>query len=401
MSETTVPVLRLKPREERRLRTGHPWVFSNEIDTAATPLRGLTAGGEVVIEDSRGRALGRAYVNPHSLITARLFSHDPQQSLDADFIGARLEQALALREQLFPDPYYRLVFGESDGLPGLIIDRYGDVFVLQAGTAGMEQAQPEIVAALLARFAPSAIVARNETSVRDLEQLPRYTRALHGDLPTEIRVRENGLEYRAPLATGQKTGWFYDHRSARKRLLPLSKDARVLDVFSYCGAWGVLAAVHGASEVICLDSSAPALEYVVSNASANGVADVVTTMHGDAVASMRSLLVAEERFDVVVVDPPAFIKRRKDHKAGLQGYRTLNELAVRLVKPGGFLISASCSMQLSGAELLDTVRGAARQHDRQVQMIAADGQAEDHPVHPAVVETSYLKSFLLRVLNPV
>ena len=394
----TLPTLRLRRGEERRLRSGHLWIYSNEVDTERTPLKGLPAGVEVVIEDHRGKPLGRAYANPQSLICARLFSRDPQQGLSGSLLKKRIADAISFRERLFPEQCYRAVFGEADGLPGLVIDRYRDLFVLQSGTAGMEAVQDRVADILVAQHGARAVVARNESSIRELEGLEAYTRALHGELPDEVSLSENGVEYSAPLAGGQKTGWFFDHRAARRQLMPLAKGARVLDVFAYCGAWGVLAATQGATEVTCLDSSAAALDYVHRNAGANGVADRVQSLHADAFAGMKELAAAGEKFDIVVLDPPAFIKRRKDAKNGLAGYHAINELAVRLVAPGGILVSASCSMHLPAAQLLDVVRASARHIDRFAQVFAQAGQAEDHPVHPAIPETAYLKSWFARIL---
>ena len=397
----SVPVIRLKRGEERRIRSGHLWIYSNEVDTAVTPVKALTPGGEVVVEDSRGKALGRAYANPHSLICARLFSRDPNQSLDRPFLHRQIAQAVSLREALFEGGCYRAVFGDGDGLSGLVIDRFADTFVIQSGTAGMDAVLDDIAAALDDLYSPQHIVVKSESAVREQEGLAPMVQALKGELPAEVLLHENGVRYLAPLAEGQKTGWFYDHRAARRRLLPLVPGARVLDVFSYCGAWGVLAAARGAASVTCVDSSARAMEYVQRNAELNGVADRVTTLTMEANAAMKELILQGQRFDVVVIDPPAFIKRKKDFKNGLAGYHAINELAMRLVEPGGVLVSASCSMHLSRAQLMDVVRASGRHIDRFVQVFASEGQGEDHPVHPAIPETEYLKSIFARVLMNV
>lgn len=398
MTDQPAPVLRLKKNEDRRLRTGHLWVYSNEVDIVATPLKDLPPGVEVVVEDHRGKPVGRGYANPHSLICARLYSRDVRQGLTKTFFKKRIEQAIALREKFFPGGCYRAVFGEADGLPGLVIDRYRDVFVVQTGTAGMENVLPVIADALNSLYQPDAIVARNESSIRELEGLEGYTRPLLGEMPATLALEENGIAFNAPLSEGQKTGWFYDHRAARRKMIPLAREARVLDVFSYCGAWGVLAAAHGATEVTCVDSSATALEFVHRNAEANGVNDTVRTLEADAQAAMKELAAAGERFDLVILDPPAFIKRKKDFRNGLAGYHAINELAMRLVSPGGVLVSASCSMHLGRDQLLDVVRASGRHIDRFVQVFAGEGQAEDHPIHPGIPETAYLKSWFARVL---
>jgi len=398
---SSVPVLRLKRGEERRIRSGHLWVYSNEVDIAVTPLKPLTPGGEVVVEDSRGKPLGRAYANPHSLICARLFSRDPNQSLNQAFIEKAIERAVQLRERLFEGGCYRAVFADADGLSGLVIDRFNDTFVIQSGTAGIDAVLNDVAAALDNLYQPQNIIVKSESAVRSQEGLAPMVQVLKGEMPSEILLQENGVEYFAPMQEGQKTGWFYDHRAARRRLQPLVAGARVLDVFSYCGAWGVLAAAQGAQSVTCIDSSARAIEFVQRNAAHNGVAERVTTMTMEANAAMKELLANGQRFDVVVLDPPAFIKRKKDFKNGLAGYHAINELAMRLVEPGGVLISASCSMHLPREQLLDVVRSSGRHIDRFVQVFATEGQAEDHPIHPAIPESEYLKSIFARVLmNP-
>jgi len=399
MSDTAPGRLRLKHNEERRLRAGHPWVYSNEVDTAATPLKTMVPGSEVLVEDSHGKLLGRALASPAALICARLFTRKPDQSLSNSLLKKRLSTAVAMRDRLFGHNSYRAVFGEADGLPGLVIDRYGDCFVMQSSTPGMEAAQQRIAELLQGLFGATAVIARNTGTNRELEGLERYTRPLVGDMPDQLRLHENGIDYSAPLAEGQKTGWFYDHRSARQRMRPLAAEARVLDVFSYCGAWGVLAAICGAREVTCIDSSALAQDYLAENARMNAVSARVRGLCGDAQTLMKELATAGEKYDLVILDPPAFIKRRKDFRNGLAGYHSINELAMRLVAPGGFLVSASCSMALPAKGLLDVVHSSARHIDRQLQVLACEGQAEDHPVHPAIPETAYLKTWFCRVLS--
>lgn len=392
-----LPPLRLKKNEERRLRAGHVWIYSNEVDTEATPLKGFAPGTQVTVQDSRGKALGSAFVNPNTLIAARLYSREADKPLDQSLLVHRINIALSLRERVFPTPHYRLVYGDSDGLPGLVVDRYDDVLVVQIGTAGMEALREQVIAALVKVLKPFGILLRNDASVRALEQLPEEIVVVHGSVPEQVDLVENGVRFRAPVKEGQKTGWFYDHRDNRARLMALAKNQRVLDVFSYIGGWGVQAAVAGAREVVCVDASAPALALVHENAKLNGVGDRVRTQEGDAFQAMKALLDAGERFDIVVMDPPAFIKRRKDVEQGTIAYRRVNELAMRLLVKDGLLVSGSCSMHLSRADLIDVVRATGRQVDRHVQVIAQGGQGADHPVLPAVPETDYLKAIFARV----
>ena len=397
MPEPT-PILRLRKNEERRLKAGHDWIYANEVDSAETPVKDLPAGAAALVQDARGKSLGRALLSPHSLIVGRIYSRDPEQEPSRSFFKKRIEQALALRERLFPEPGYRLIHGEADGLPGLVVDRYRDTLVMQTGTAGMEAHLETVASALDAVINPTNIVVRNEAGVRELEALPLYTKALKGDVPEEVHLHENGGQFVAPLSEGQKTGWFFDHRAARARMAPLAKDARVLDMFAYCGGWGVQAALAGAREVTGVDSSGLALDYMHRNAELNGVGDRLRTLEGDAQTAMKELIADGEKFDLVILDPPAFIKRRKDFKNGLAGYHAINELAVRLVKPGGYLVSASCSMHLPADKLLEVVRASARHIDRGLQVIGQEGQGPDHPIQPAMPETAYLKSWFTRLL---
>jgi 23S rRNA (cytosine1962-C5)-methyltransferase len=399
--------LALGKNRERRLRAGHLWIYANEIDTRDVALADLPAGAECVVTDSKGHALGRGFVSPHSLIAVRLFSRSGEQAFNHRFVMDRLEEAQALRRAHFEhdcspvQDCYRLVYGEADGLPGLVVDRFADTLVVQTGTWGMEQQLPLLVDALAKVTSARHIVLKNDAGLREQEGLPLYVRAAVGEVPETLAIKENGLNFTAPLVAGQKTGWFYDHREARARLYGLVREASVLDVFSYCGAWGVGAAARGATSVTCVDSSRAALDQVVENAVIQKVADRVTCRNGDARKVMKALLEEGAKFDVIVLDPPAFIKRKKDFKQGLNGYYQINELALRLVRPGGLLVSASCSMHLPAGQLLDLVQGAARHVDRRLQVTGFVGQAADHPVHPAIPETAYLKSWFLRVLKNV
>ncbi len=394
----TLPPLRLKKNEDRRLRAGHLWVFSNEVDTGKTPLTAFEAGHKIEIQDYRGEAIGNGYVNPHSLICARLVSRDPERVLNKSLLVHRLNMALSLREALFDKPYYRLAFGDSDGLPGLVVDRFGDVLVAQITTAGMEQCKDEVVAALEQVIKPSCIVLRNDTSSRAMEGLNSYVETVLGTAPETVALEENGVRFVAPLLAGQKTGWFYDHRLNRARMQQYVRGKRVLDVFSYIGGWGVQAAAAGASEVTCIDSSEVALAAVQHNAALNGAAERVKGMHGDAFEALKALRAEREKFDVVILDPPAFIKRKKDMRAGLEAYQRINQQAMQVLGKDGIIISASCSYHLPRPALMDAMLRASRHIDRNLQIIEQGHQGPDHPVHPAIPETNYLKAFIGRVL---
>jgi 23S rRNA (cytosine1962-C5)-methyltransferase len=390
--------LRLRKDEDRRLRAGHLWVYSNEIDTDATPLRNFAAGEPVAIQASNGKVLGTGYINPHALLCARLVSRDPDHSLSASLLVHRLNIALSLRERLYSRPFYRLVYGEGDGLPGLIIDRYGDLCVAQITTAGMDRVQDAILAALQKVLKPAAVLWRNDSPAREMEGLERSVTVAAGEVPETVTVEEGDLRFQVSPRTGQKTGWFYDQRGNRVRLDAYVTGRRVLDVFSYVGAWGVRAAVRGAKEVLCLDSSAPALALLAANATLNGVDDRVRTLHGDAFQLLKELREAREHFDVVIVDPPAFIKRRKDFKEGALAYRRLNEMAMQVLERDGLLISCSCSQLLSRDLLVQTLLQGSRHLDRNLVILEYGRQGPDHPVPPAIPETDYLKVVIARVL---
>jgi 23S rRNA (cytosine1962-C5)-methyltransferase len=393
-----LPVLRLKRGEDRRIRAGHLWVFSNEIDNAATPLVSFKAGAAVQIQSDREQFLGVAYVNPHALICARIVGKNPTQGLDRSLISERLRVALALRKRLGAEPYDRLVFGESDALPGLVLDRYGDLVVGQISTAGMEALKSEVEEAVRELLNPTGFLWKNDSGARDLEHLPEYVEVAFGSVPDEVEVVESGLRFTAPLREGQKTGWFYDQTANRRRLVRyLSRGARVLDVCSYAGAWGITALKSGAASARCVDSSALALTFARKNAQENALE--LETMRADAFDAMKQLREGGKRFDVVILDPPAFIKRKKDIPQGIAAYRKLNQLALNLIDGDGLLVSCSCSYHLTADELSGAIQTAARQSARFVQILETGGQSADHPVHPAITETRYLKAFFCRVIR--
>lgn len=393
-----IQTLKLRPREDKRLRGGHVWVYSNEIDTTVTPLKAIEPGEEVVIQAHDGRPLGRALVNPHALICARLVSRDAEVGLDAELLGARLDAAIALRERAYPGTNcYRLVYGEGDGLSGLVVDRYGEVLVVQLATAGMERRKDLIVDALRERLAPRTIVLKNDSGARSVEGLESYVEVIGEDPGDAVPIVENGVPFLAPVAGGQKTGWFYDHRDNRARMAPFCGGERVLDAFCYVGGWGLQALAFGASELHAVDGSAPALEALGVNAEQQGVAEQVTVEKGDAFEVLGRLADAGERFGVVIIDPPALIKRRKDMRAGQRAYERLATLGMRLTADGGLLVFCSCSLHFDRDLLREALRSGARHTERQAQLLGLWGAGLDHPVHPAIPESDYLKAAFVRV----
>lgn len=397
-SPMDLPALILKRGEERRLRAGHAWVFSNEIETTKTPLDSFAPGQVVTILAHNGHPLGVGYVNPNTLISARLLSRDTRARLDTAFLEKRLRTALQLRERLYAEPFYRLVYGESDGLPGMVIDRFGDVCVVQITTAGIERVKEPVLDALASVVKPRTVVLRNDTASRALEGLNAYVEVPVGTQPDATRIPENGCAFDVPLLGGQKTGWYYDQRDNRARMRRYVKDARVLDVFSYVGAWSIAAAAAGAKSVTTIEASETALEYLLSNARRNGVEPLMNPLRGDAFEVLRRLQSTGEKFDVVILDPPAFIRRKKDVKEGVLAYQRLNQLALHVLAPGGIVISASCSYHLHADVFLDVLRRSALRSERDLQVLEQGHQAPDHPIHPAIPETHYLKAYIARAL---
>ena len=392
------PALHLKRGEDARLRAGHVWVFANEVDVARSPLTGFEPGEVCVIVAAGGKPVGVGYVNPHSLICARLVVRGVEHPLDASLLTHRLQVALALRERLHAEPYYRLLYGESDGVPGLTLDRFDDVIVAQATTAGIERLKPDIEAAVRKVVKPRALIWKNDAGIRALEGLVDYADVGFGDPPGALRVREGGIEFAVDAIGGQKTGWFYDQRANRDALAPYVRGARVLDMFAYLGAWGLRATAMGAREVVCVDASASAVKLIAQSAERNGLADRVRAERADAFDFLKAVRERREHFDAVILDPPAFVKRKKDFKEGSLAYRRINELAMQVLSRDGILVTCSCSYHMPRAALLDAVQKGARHLDRNVQVLLQLQQAPDHPVHPAIPETDYLKGFICRVL---
>ena len=395
---SALPALYLKPGEDARLRAGHLWVFSNEVDTRRSPLTAFEPGVPCVIVDAADRALGVGYVNSASLIAARLVVRGSAHALDRSLLVHRLNVALALRQRLYSEPYYRLLYGESDGVPGLTLDRFDDVIVAQATTAGVERLKLEVEVAVRKVLKPRAMVWKNDAGIRVLENLPLYADIAFGDLQAPVIAREGELRFELDVLGGQKTGWFYDQHANRDRFVHYVAGKRVLDVFSYLGAWGLRAAAAGATDVLCVDASQAALQCLQHAARDNGLEARVGVAQGDAFDMLKALRAARERFDVVVVDPPAFVKRKKDLAQGRLAYRRINMAAMQLLAPDGILVSCSCSHHLPRSELLAAIQAGARELQRQVQVLEVLQQGPDHPIHPAIPETDYLKGYLCRVL---
>ena len=391
-----LPSVLLRAGEDRRVRSGHPWAFSNEI-LMDPETKALPPGSLVILRTPGGEALGVATFNPHSLIAARLLTSNPEATIDALFFGRKLANAMALRDRLVGVPYYRLIHAEADGLPGVIIDRFGDAVVMQVNSVGMDHLTPVLLEAIEAELSPRVIVLKNDSPVRELEGLKRETVIAKGELDGPIELVENDAKFVADLSGGQKTGWFYDQRDNRRFMARFAKDARVLDAYCYSGGFGVLAARHGAKSVTCLDRSQPALDSAAKAAALNGVSDIVTFQKGEVFDTLEKLEPNGRNFDVVICDPPAFVKSRKDIKVGVQGYRKMVRLAAPLVAPGGFLFVASCSHLVEPPLFGEQVRRGLRDAGRNARILRSAGAALDHPVHPGLPETAYLKAMTLQI----
>ncbi|GAB6140931.1 class I SAM-dependent rRNA methyltransferase [Methylosoma difficile] len=393
------PQLYLKKNEDKRLRKGHCWVFSNEVDTQRSPLESFNAGDLVQVCGNDGKALGTAYINPQALICARLLSRKANLKCGSNFFKERISTALTLREKLFDKTYYRLVFGESDGLPGLVIDRFGDVFSVQITTAGIEQRKQILIDALVELFEPTAIVLKNDSGQRQQEGLGQESEVAYGQLPETLIIEENGAQFKIDILNGQKTGWFYDHRSSRAQLASFAKGLRVLDLFCYTGAWAMPAAMAGAAEVVCVDASESALALAQENAALNQVSGSMQFIRSDVFDYLKDARLDNQQFDIIILDPPALIKRKKDFKQGYEAYRRLNHLALQVLAKNGILVSASCSHHLSKENLHEILRSSGKHIDRHLVFFASGGQGPDHPIDPAAPETEYLKTYFCSVTS--
>ena len=380
------PLLTVKPREGRRAKAGAPWIFSNEI-----VMPGLEPGTVVDVRSDDGRVLGSGFFNPKSLIAVRLIGRELGLLADENFFAGRLKHALALRDRLYPRPFYRMVHAEGDGLPGLVIDRFGEILVLQITVAGMERALPALIQALNKLLAPKTIILRNDAPARALEGLEAYVRVEQG-VAGRIAVEENGTRYFADLGQGQKTGWYYDQRDNRAFIAALAKGHSVLDAYSYTGGFGIMAARSGAKEVICLDSSEAALKLAEDSAAANQVS--VRAVKADVFEELERLSAQKEKFGVVIADPPPFVKSRKDLEPGAKAYRKLARLAAEVAAPGGLLLLASCSHNIPLERFAAECATGILKAGRAASLIRSTGAGPDHPVHPMLPETAYLKALV-------
>lgn len=390
-----LPRLALRKNQDRRVRSGHPWIFSNEV----AAVEGSPAdGGLVDVFDSRGAFLGRAYYNHRSLICARVLTRG-RDEIDVDFFVRRLERAVQYRRAMVPEAAAtRLVHGEADQLPGLVIDRYADWLAVQVLTLGMEAQSEQVRQAIEQVLAPRGVVRVADSPLRKLEGLAQERSIWWGDVPEKVELSVNEFHVEADLLHGQKTGLFLDQRENRWLAEARARDRRVLDLFCYQGEWSLHAARGGAREVLAVDSSAPALEAARRNLERNGLSERITFQQGDAFDVIRALERQGERFGLVILDPPALVKSRSHLAAGARAYRELNRAAMAMLVEGGFLITCSCSHQMEDPLFEQVLRESARAARRPFRVLDWRGAALDHPRLLAVAETHYLKCALLQAV---
>lgn len=388
------PVVTIKSKQARRVRQGHPWAYSNEllIDQAA---KALPAGSMVTLRDEGGEALGTWMFNPHTLIAARKLADKADVEIDAGFLKDRLQSALGLRERLFDRPFYRLVHAEADGLPGLIIDRFCGTLVIQPNTAGIDGVEGHLMTALEELLAPERVILKCDSPARLQEGMEQYVQVVKGAAEGEVALEEGGAHYVCDPVGGQKTGWFYDHRPNRAFVAGLCEGRRVIDFYSYAGSFSLQCARAGAAHVTAVDRSDGALSLLAKAAALNGVADRVETVTADCFKEMEARVATGEQFGVVIADPPAFVKNKKALASGAKGYRKMTRLAARLVEPGGILLVASCSHHMALDNFTEQVRRGLADAGRQGRILHTGGAGPDHPVHPMLPESAYLKAQVL------
>jgi 23S rRNA (cytosine1962-C5)-methyltransferase len=383
--------VKLRQKEERRILRGHPWVFSNEL---LQPVGECSPGEVVDVLDFSGRFLGRGYINPHTLIAVRILTRK-QEEIDSGFFRRKISAARTLRTMLGFGESFRAVFSEGDGIPGLIVDKYADTLVVQSSTAGIDQMLENIISALKEEYSPQTIVLRNDIASREIEGLTQEERIVHGTVPGPVTIEEFGIRYHVDILEGQKTGFFFDQRENRQVLKDYVRGRRTLDCFCYVGAWSLTAAHFGASDVIGLDSSEKAIKLASENAALNGLS--VQFEIADVFEELRRLGKGRERFGCIILDPPAFVKSRAKVREALKGYKEINLRAMRLLEPGGVLVTCSCSHHIDQDLFIEMLIDAAYSAGRQARMLETRSQARDHPMLLAARETQYLKCAVLLI----
>jgi len=384
----------LKKRIGHRLINGHPWVFSNEIDRMEESLQGGDIA-DVYLHD--GKFLGRGYVNPRSTITVRLLTRDQQETIDQGFFRKKIQQAWSYRQQLGYVENCRLVFGEADELPQLIIDKFNDYFVIQTLALGIDVWKAAIVRVLEEMFAPKGIYERNDVPVRELEGMSQQKGFLSAPFDPKIQIVENGLKFMVDLEKGQKTGYFLDQQDNRREIQHICRDADVLGAFCYTGTFEIHAAHYGARSVWGLDISGSAVAQATENARINGLDQVCQFSEINAFDALKQWSKEERRWDVVMLDPPSFAKTRDNIQKAISGYKEINLRGMKLVRPGGFLVTSSCTNLVQPELFLETIDMAARDARRRLRQVCFRTQSADHPIIRGIENTNYLKFLIVQV----
>lgn len=383
----------LLPKHSKRFRSGYPWVYTNEIEQSHSTKS--IEPGELVQLTLEGKMLATGFYNRHSLIAFRCLSRNPAEPINTDFFISRLQKALELRGWFYQTPYYRLVHAEGDLLPGLIIDRFDKVFVIQINTQGMEKCKTFIIEALTKLFQPETLYFKNDSAAREMEGLPRTDPEIIGKSIDTLWVKENGIDFTVDLSSSQKTGWFFDHQLNRKEIAALSKDKHVLDYYCYSGGFSLAAALNGAKHVTAVDRSEAAIHNAKQSASKHQLDSRISFVCSEAFQDMDRRIANQEKYDIIILDPPAFVKVKKDLPAGLKGYEKLIYKGLQLVADKGIMLIASCSYHVKEGDLQEALGKALAKAGKEGRILKKLHAGPDHPIHPMLEESEYLKGFLV------
>lgn len=390
----TMTKIFLKKKIQNRVLLGHPWVFGNEVDLVDGE---VNAGDIVDVFTHQGFFVGRGYINPQSQILVRLLTRDKDEAINEEFFHRRLLKAWKYRQQLGYVENCRLVFGEADEMPALVIDKFNDYFVIQTLALGMDRWKGAIVDALQRIFSPKGIYERNDVPVRELEGMAQQKGFLTAPFDTNLIIKENGLKFHVDIVNGQKTGYFLDQQDNRRAIEHIVKGADVLEAFCYTGTFSCHAAHYGAKSVIGLDISENAVATARRNAELNNLQDICTFQAVNAFDTLKQWTREEKKFDVVILDPPAFTKSRENIQKAVTGYKEINLRGMKLLKPGGFLVTASCTNLVSPSLFLETIDAAAKDAKKKLRQVTFQTQAQDHPILRNIENTTYLKFLIVEV----
>ena len=384
----------LRKKISRRVEEGHPWIFSNEVEK----VEGAALGGEIVtVFTHDNRQVGTGYINPKSQIIVRLLTRDKSDKINEDFFYNRLQQCWDYRKKIGYTENCRLVFGEADSLPQLIIDKFNDYFVIQTLALGIDVWKPAIVSALNRIFNPKGIYERNDVPVRELEGMQQQKGFLSDHFNTNIIIEENGLKFNVDIENGQKTGYFLDQQDNRKAIQHIVKGGDVLGVFTYTGAFEIHAAYYGAKSVLGIDISENAVQQANQNAALNGLESICKFQTANAFDVLKEWSKEEKKYDVVMLDPPAFTKSRETIQKAIAGYKEINLRGIKLIKPGGFLVTSSCTSLVNAELFLQTIDMAAKDAKRKIRQVSFQTQSPDHPIIKGIENTEYLKFLIVEV----